>query len=305
MPDSVFLINLFGGIATRQQLVADGCTGYQLTRDVRSGRIGRVRQARYATQDASADAVAATRVGGLLAGPNAASSYGLWSGFDGRLHVSVGANSSRLRTNLALSESAGRRITPDTSNRAVVVHWLEDGAVPELGPECWRVTLPVCLRQMVRWSDRETAIACLDTALTAGLVSRRQLFALFVDAPTSDRLIASQARSGSDSGTESLARQRLEALGLAVVQQLVFPGVGRVDLGIVGTRVLIEIDSKTYHDKDPAAIERDRWRDAELAARGYVVIRLSYERVTADWPWCLRMIFAALAAHPGTAPRPL
>ena len=109
----------------------------------------------------------------MLAGPSAADSYGLWHGFDTRLHVSVGENSSRLRTNVAPSfRKLGQRLSPDTSNRSTVVHWLVDGAVPELGPECWRVPLPVCLRQMVEWCDRETAIACLDTALTEYRLSR-------------------------------------------------------------------------------------------------------------------------------------
>lgn len=297
MPDSVALIDSFGCIATRQQLVAHGCTGYQLTRDVRSGRIRRVRQARYATSGAALDALAATRVGGLLAGPSAAASYGVWAGFDTRVHVSVGANSGRLRTNVPPRLRGLRVLTPDTSSRSVVIHWLDGGAVPELGPECWRVSLRTCLRQMVRWSDRETAIACLDTALTAGAISVPQLAVLFGDARASERLIARQARAGSDSGTESLVRQRLGALGMAVRQQVLFPGIGRVDMQIVGTRLLVEVDSRKYHDDDPVAIERDRWRDAELTSRGYVVVRLSYERITTDWPWCLRMILAAVSAH--------
>ncbi|WP_346233380.1 endonuclease domain-containing protein [Parafrigoribacterium mesophilum] len=263
---------------------------------MRLGLISRVRQARYATPDAPSDAVAATRIGGMLAGPSAASSYGLWHGFDTRLHVSVGENSSRLRTNVAPSfRRLGQRLTPDLSPRSAVLHWLVDGAVPELGPECWRVTLPVCLRQMVAWCDRETAIACLDTALTEYKLSRTELLGIFSDAPASDRLLAGECCLGSDSGTESLVRQRLAAVGIHVRQQIEISGVGRVDMGISGTRIILEIDSEKYHDNDEA-FERDRWRTAELVARGYVVIRLSYRRVTADWNWCLRVILGAMAA---------
>lgn len=296
MPDPLVILHSLGGIATRQQLVAAGCTGYQLTAAVRSAHIRRVRQARYALAGISQEAIEATRVGGLLAGPSAARSYRLWAGFDTRLHISVGANSSRLRTNVAPSFGP-QRLTPDISGREIVVHWLVDGAVPELGPECWRVPMQTCLRQMVSWSDRETAVACLDTALTSGTISRGELLVLFSDATASELRIVRSARSGSDSGTESLVRQWLAASGIAVQQQVKIVGVGRIDMAVVGTRVLIEIDGRRYHDDDPAAIERDRWRDAELAARGYVVVRLSYLKITTDWPWCLGIIRAAMMQH--------
>ena len=296
MHDPTAAIQNLGCVATRQQLIAQGYSGYDLTCAVRLGLIRRVRQARYATPDAPFDAVAATRIGGMLAGPSAANSYGLWHGFDTRLHVSVGENSSRLRTNVAPSfRMPGQGLTPDTSKRAAVVHWLVDGAVPELGPECWRVPWPVCLRQVAEWCDRETAIACLDTALTEYRLSRTDLFGIFSGAPASGRLLAGECCPGSDSGPESLVRQRLTALGIRVRQQIQIHGVGRVDMGIVGTRIILEIDSGRYHDNDDA-FERDRWRTAELVARGYVVIRLSYSRVTTDWAWCLRMIFGAMAA---------
>lgn len=71
-------------------------------------------------------------------------------------------------------------------------------------------------------------------------------------------------------------------------------GVGRVDMVVRGTRIVIEVDGRTYHE-DPAAFEEDRRRDAELVARGYVVIRLSYLRVATDWPWCQRIVLAAIA----------
>ncbi len=291
-------VDLLGGIATRQQLIAAGCSGYDITIAVRRGVITRIRQARYATSSASADAVAATRVGGMLAGPSAARSYGLWSGFDTRLHVSVGRNSSRLRTNVAPSfRRPSRPLTPDTSPRRIVVHWLAGGAVPELGPECWRVAPDTCLRQMVSWSDRETAVACLDTALTVFNLDRVRIQRMFMTASAAERVLASRCRRGSDSGTESLVRQRLTAMGIAHRQQVAIPGVGRVDFALRGTRIVIEVDSRAYHS-DPVSFERDRWRDGELVARGFTVIRLSYERATSDWPWCRRVILAALAAAP-------
>lgn len=292
MTDLVKLIDAFGGIATRQQVIAAGGTGYALTGAVRAGLIRRVRQARYASPHALPSAVVATRVGGLLAGPSAAESYGLWSGSDTRVHVSVGSNSSRLRTNYPPSFRVAP-LSSDRGSREIRVHWLKGGAVPELGPECWRVPLSVCLRQVVEWCEPETAIACLDTAITSLHLSPSAIKAVFADASAAARLTASSARRGSDSGLESLFRQRMSRL-LPLAQQVPIPGVGRVDFRVVGTDVLIEVDGREHHAGSDA-FERDRWRDAELTARGFRVIRFSYRRIIHEWPWCERMVLAALA----------
>jgi very-short-patch-repair endonuclease len=289
-------IDSLGGIATRQQLLAVGFSGTDLTRAVRTGQIRRVRQARYASPTAQADRVAAARVGGMLAGPSAAGTYGLWEGTDARLHISVGRNSSRLRTNTPPSFRNRATLTPDTSSRPIALHWIEGGAVPELGPECWRVTLADCLRQTVSWCDTETAIACLDTALGVAGCTRSQIAAFFANSTASDRLVASRCRYGSESGSESLVRQRLDALRIAYRRQVKIAGVGRVDFGLIGTRIVIEVDSWKHHG-DRSAFERDRRRDAELVARGFTVIRLTYQQIMTDWAWCERMILAALAAQ--------
>lgn len=292
MVDPLTATNRLGGIATRQQLIVAGCSGFDLTRAVRQGALRRLRQARYASSSALPDAVVAVRVGGMLAGPSAARTYGLWAGFDTRVHISVGQNSSRLRTNVPPSIKPPS-ISADTIARRVRLHWLKDGATPELGPECWRVPLEVCLQQVVEWCDRETAIACLDTALTVRKVPRAALEKMFARSPIADRLLLGRCAFGSQAGTESIVRQRLQLLGIAVRQQVWVSGVGHVDFGVVGTRVVIEVDGRKYHE-DPIQFEEDRRRDAELVSRNYTVVRLSYLQVTTDWPWCERMILAAI-----------
>lgn len=295
MTDPVPIIDALGHVATRQQLIAAGCSGFDLTIAVRRAEIWRVRQARYVTPGASSDAIAAARVGGMLAGTSAARSYGLWSGFDRRLHISVGDHGSRLRTNFAPNLKP-ERLTPDFSDREVVLHWLVDGAVPERGPECWRVSLATCLRQVVSWTDPETAIACLDTARTVFGLSAGAIADIFRDAPVADRLRAGASRSGSDSGPESVVRQRLSAAGFAVVQQVAFPGM-RVDIGIVGTRALIEVDSEEFHGSAESR-DRDQRRDSELLRRGFVVVRLPFDRIFGDWPWCLEQVKNATLWRP-------
>ncbi len=151
--------------------------------------------------------------------------------------------------------------------------------------------LPVCLRQMVAWSDRETAIACLDTALA--FVDRPTLLTYFENASDEDRKVAHLCREGSESGPESLVRQRLGAVGIDLIQQVHVADVGRVDAIVDGTRVVIEVDGRQYH-VDPESFELDRWRSAELTARGFIVVRLSFRRIVTDWSWCDRMVRAAI-----------
>lgn len=231
-----------GHIATRAQLIAAGFSGTDLTRAVRTGEIRRIRRAHYATPQARPDAADAVRVGGKLAGASAAASWGLWSGTDERLHVAVAANASRLRTNRPVSMHVD--LTPDTSYRMIALHWIEDYQ----SDDCWRVSLPAALRQTVAWCDRETALACLDTTLSTFNWTKSQLQSVFTTASPSARMLAAEARHFCDSGTESIVRQRLLAIGIECAHQVRIP-----------------------------------------------VVRLSYLQVTTNWPWCERMILAALS----------
>ena len=253
------------------------------------GEIRRVRRAHYAISAALPDAVQAVRIGGRLAGVSAARTFGLWAGFDGRLHVALPANASRLRTNLAPSVTTN--VTPDISTRASVLHWVR----PSLpGPDCWRVSVEDCVRQIASWADAETAVACLDTARTVFGWDGARMAAVFRRASATERARAALSRPGSDAGTESVVRQRLLRCGVTVKQQVTISGVGRVDMLITGTKIVIEVDGKTHH-LSPDSFENDRRRDAELARRGYTVVRLGFAKIFGDWAWCERMILAAIA----------
>jgi very-short-patch-repair endonuclease len=281
------VVTELGGIATRAQLRERGLSGGDLTAAVRLGLLRRIRRAHYAVPGASPDAVLAVRVGGRLGGVSAARTFGLWSGFDDRIHIVLPVNASRLRTNF--SPSMAERITPDSLPREIVLHWI--GAH---GAECWRVARAECLRQVLDWSDSETAVACLDTARTAFRLTSPDIVGLGHGMSAAGRARIAQSRPGSDSGGESVVRQRLAALNILVDQQVSIPGVGRVDMVVRDSRVVIEIDGRAFHNT-ATTFENDRRRDAELAARGYVVIRLTYERIFGDWPWCRSTIRAALS----------
>ena len=79
----------------------------------------------------------------------------------------------------------------------------------------------------------------------------------------------------------------LEDLYLAVISSagLPLPGrqrnlgghapIGRVDFVYAEARVVVECDSRRHHF-GKADAERDRWRDLELAAAGWLVVRVTW-----------------------------
>ncbi len=55
-----------------------------------------------------------------------------------------------------------------------------------------------------------------------------------------------------------------------------------VDFRFVGTPLIVECDGWTSHGLDRSQFERDRRRDADLAAAGFVVLRCTYRAITAE-----------------------
>jgi len=261
-----------GGIATSSQLVASGVTARELTAAVRDGRVLRPRRGVYALPSAPRPAIAAVAEGGRLSCVSAARSYGLWGGLDGRTHLRVPSHATRL--------------PPSHSVR----HWI-DG---EPHPECWRVSIADCLRSVVRCGSEETAVAVLDTALSAGLVTIAGVKRIFADQAKWMRSIAARSRPGSDSGVESLVRQRLEARGHVIEQQLQVAGVGRVDMRVDGV-LYLEIDGYAFHS-GREAFERDRVRDAGLALVGQR-LRVSARQVLNEWE-AVQVIVERMLAGP-------
>ncbi|MFJ3489290.1 type IV toxin-antitoxin system AbiEi family antitoxin domain-containing protein [Leifsonia aquatica] len=248
------LLDELGGAATTRRLRAAGASERALALAMADGLLIRPRRGVYGRPDLSPQALSALRIGGRLSCVSAARSYGLWGGTDGRLHV-------------RLPSHAGR------AGGADVRHW----ETSEPHPELWRVSFEDCLRSAVRCADEETAVAVLDTALSSGRVVPARLTRIFAEEPFRVRTIAARARPGSDSGVESILRQRLQARGHLIEQQIAVPGVGRVDLR-VGGFLHVEVDGYAYHS-DPAAFERDRLRDTALELQGRRRLRFTARQV--------------------------
>lgn len=298
MPSCESVIGSWGGIATRSQILRAGVTGPQLSAAVHGGSVARIRRGHFAVPSANPDAIIAVHVGGALCGLSAARSYGLWSGFDDRVHVALPVNASRSRVRVD-----EHRLLSLRGGREIVRHWTTRAELQQ----CWRVDIFACLTQCVSWCDEETALAVVDTARTRHRLRMSTLRRAFETEPMRSRLLLSRSRPGSDSGLESIVRQRLTALRYRVVQQVRLPGVGRIDLHIIGTGVFIEVDGREHHG-DVLAFARDRRRDANAARSGAVVLRFTYRQIISEWDWCEQSIRSAalrfqddpwLELHPG------
>ncbi|MFF1571768.1 endonuclease domain-containing protein [Leifsonia sp. NPDC058292] len=128
--------------------------------------------------------------------------------------------------------------------------------------------------------------------MSSGLVRYQDLKTIFASEPKWTHPIAASARPGSDSGIESIVRQRLSAAGHVVEQQVAVPGVGRVDLRVDGC-LFVELDGFAYHS-NRAAFENDRARDIALAMQGGMRVRFSARQVLGEWPQVLDAIRAVL-----------
>ena len=272
-------VRRLGNVATRAELLRFGHRPRDVTDAVRAGRLHRLRRGHYVTVDATPAQRAAVRIGGRLACWSAASTYGLWSGTDATLHIAVPPTASRLvKTGM---------------DAAIRFHW--QGDLEE--SDSWRVSLADCLRGVVRCSPAESAVATLDTAITLRKLDRGSIGRIFAGEPIASRIIASRARAGSDSGVESLVRQRLQHRGLEVAQQVAVPGVGRVDMLVEG-RLFLEIDGFEFHSS-PHAFALDRRRDAAFVLGGLQRLRFTATDVLRDWNRVERTVLEVLGPTSG------
>lgn len=282
--DLIKAINRRGGLAATHELYSQGATKHALGRAVACGSIIRVRQGWYALPGGDAPCEEAVRVGGRLGCTSAARLHGLWVRDSIHLHVSVKAHDGRLR-----SRHDKRVRLATLRSPAVTVHWDDVDAAGTrfaLGPR-------ECLREMALCQSPERVVAAADSAIRLKLITRHEWMADISALPRRLRRLLGSVEPRSESITESIARFRLQRLGFSPQVQFRVAGVGRVDL-LLGRTLVIELDGYEFHSTREA-FEDDRRRDAKLAARGFVVLRFSYDQVMNRWSEVRAAIVAAIA----------
>lgn len=263
MRDLASFLRRSGGAVRTSELLSAGWTERRISAAVRAGDLTRARRGWYVRSDAATAARVAVASGGVLTCAVALAAHGVWAVDDGRIHV-----------RRAPHAAAPRRATAN-----VAVHWRRGSGGGRL------VSEPVdALVDYRRCADPVVALAAVDSALRVHPSLTPALHAAGLLAPSTDAIC--------ESGIEFIVWHRL-LRRLGARRQVSVPGVGRVDF-LVGSRLVIEVDGRSFHDS-ASSFEADRRRDAVLSALGFRVLRFSYDQVLHRFAEVEMAIRAALA----------
>lgn len=113
------------------------------------------------------------------------------------------------------------------------------------------------------------------------------------------RTLLSEFGAGSIPTTNALERKLITVLAAPGIpeprREAPFPGrcagAQRVDALIEEWRLVIEADGRAWHTRS-ADFERDRRRDAEAAAAGYLTLRFTHHQLTHEARWVGRIILS-------------
>lgn len=276
-------LSRFGNLATRRELATVGIGRTTLDRAVKTGSVLPVRRGWVATEQADQLAVVAVLHGARLTSSTGLRAYGVWAGSDARVHHQVPPQSHRVIQNALTPLSVF--VPPPFVPRGSVTHWssaLSDAATlsPELGSlqggSSWLMSLPDCVAQFAASESAEQIAAALESAVHTGRLSRPQVAALIRLMPDRLSRLSRDLTFLAESGMETIARLRLERLGLNLAQQVQI-GCDRVDLVIDGWLV-IELDGDSWHDPI-----RDRIRTNRIIRSGRRVLRFGYAEIFERW----------------------
>ena len=239
-------------IYTRADLLALGWSSHRIAGEVRAGRLLRPRRGSYLEPTAPTAVVEAVAAGGRLACLSALAQFGVFVRMIDAVHVHFAKSRSRL---------------PHAVRQRR--HWRP--LVRSMHPRSACVDVFDALIQAIDCQSPRDAVASVDSALHLGLLRHDELAELFSHVSWRKRRLRHLVDGRAESGCETLVRLMLRGMGARYDLQVVFAGIGRVDILVDGWLV-IECDSRAHHS-DWESQRRDRRRDQELAARGYVVYR--------------------------------
>lgn len=251
---------------TRAELQATGVSRRDLARSLQTGMLLRARRDRYVDAGMPAELRAAVRLGGRLTCLSLLQLMGVFVLANTQLHVHVNRGASRLR-----SPGAERAPMPSRAVRTFRTHWLPLARLGEGSSTA--VGVVDALIHAVLCQPARHAIATLDSALHLLMITTDDLGDIFSALPPRFGVLRSLIDDRAESGPETLMRLMLRSLGCAVLSQVTFIGIGRVDF-VVDKWLVVECDSREFHESWEQQV-KDRERDLALAARGYVTLRVT------------------------------
>lgn len=269
----IVTVRSLGGLASRKQLALLGYGRSVVDRGVREGTLLPVRPGWVGTAQANRLAVLAVLAGGRLTGPTALRSYGIWNGFDLRTHLQLRPNTcpTTQQALTPLDNFASSRFGSDQ----LVRHWAPYTPTAP-GLASWRVTVPDALVRFARSESDDQIVAAVESAVRQGHLSHTDVPELFQQLPRRLRRLAGRMTFLDGSGLETVARLRLESLGMSIAQQVEI-GQDTVDFVIDGW-LIVELDGDEWHDP-----VKDRIRTNRLIRAGYRVLRFGHREVFDRW----------------------
>jgi very-short-patch-repair endonuclease len=271
MIDPAQLIAQLGGVALASRLQEYGISRTALTRQVRAGRIERIRTGVYAIAALSPAIRAAIAHGGALTCTSLLRAHAVWVLHEGEEpHVWLGPTGH----------------AHEHSGCICVSHYYRGR--PPLG----RASLENALVHLHGCQGDEAFFAAFESAWRLRLLSRAARARVRQALPASARWLVDLARADADSGLESLLRLRLHLLGIRLRCQIIITGVGKVDF-VIGRRLILEADGRENHGGTTKR-HKDLVRDAAASRLGYETLRFDYSQIVHDWPTVQAAIISAL-----------
>jgi very-short-patch-repair endonuclease len=259
-----------GGVVSAAQLRAAGVSPPQITAQ---GWL-QVRRGWYATPSADPQVIGAVSAGGVLTCVSALHLRRVWVP-DSALHIRYSSRARRSRAGV----------------RSCHPYRLDPPIVGAIDPA------DIAVASAANCLDAEGVVVVLDSMLSKHMIEMADARAIVAASPFAHLDLAERCDPRSESGTETIIRLRLRALGIQLRSQVDIQGVGRVDF-LVGDRLIIEADSREHH---LPRYQADRTRDRVAAGLGFLVIRLTYEDVVYHWDVVVADILSVIRrrAHRG------
>jgi very-short-patch-repair endonuclease len=290
------------GLITRAQARGAGLSDAAIEHRIATGRLHAVHRGVFLVGHRAPAPLAAELAALLATGPDAVLSHataaGLWSlsvPGDGSVHVTLpgsGGSRERRRRGVVL-HAVGRLEPPDRARRR---------GLPV-------TSVPRTLLDLAGHLPERTLARVVEQAQVERLARPADLLAL-IERSRGRRGVARLRKIVDDVREPSLTRSEAEArlLDLMRAADLPLPRTNRrvrgmeVDCLWRENRLIVEVDGFRYHGTR-AAFERDRRRDAVLAAAGYRVVRLTWRRITREPEAVVRELRALLGGRdPGSLP---